>query len=177
MSRHRSFRWLHACVSWTYTHVSLRDIWTYTYTNALYVCRVCSRENRPRGKACPWYIEPATISDNLFRKQWKRTPHREWMNIQGLSNDWVSQKSGLLPTRDSSPQAREVGCKFNWYTRRLIGFILSPEDQRVSERLRQMFQHGPLILGLWCSWWILYVRSFARRIMGRICESSYRRNI
>lgn len=31
---------------------------------------------------------------------------RARMNIKGLSNDWVSQKSGLLPTRDSPPARR-----------------------------------------------------------------------
>lgn len=102
---------LHACVSWTHQHVSYAIYDTHTHTR-VYMCYmrvVCIlRENRPRSKACPWYIEPTTISDNLFRKQWKRTPHREWMNIQGLSNDWVSQKSGLLPTRDSSLRARDV---------------------------------------------------------------------
>lgn len=73
------------------THIHIlkaRDIYGYTHIRMRYMCIVyVPRENRPRSKACPWYIEPATISDNLFRKQWQRTPHREWMNIQGLSND------------------------------------------------------------------------------------------
>lgn len=31
-----------------------------TYIRMRYMCVVCvSRENRPRSKACPWYIEPA----------------------------------------------------------------------------------------------------------------------
>jgi len=96
----------------THTHTHTRDIYT-GHTHACVICHMYSRENRPRSKACPWYIEPATISDNLFRKQWNRTLRCEWMNIQGLSNDWVNQKSGLLPTRDSSPRVRDAECKFN----------------------------------------------------------------
>lgn len=38
---------------------------------------VSGGENRPRSKACPWHVGRArAISDNLFRKQWKRMPRR-----------------------------------------------------------------------------------------------------
>lgn len=94
----------HTCVSHA---IYTRHIKHARTRACVYVSLCVSRENRPRSKACPWYIEPATISDKLFRKQWKTHTAPRWMNIQGLSNDWVSQKSGLLSTRDSSLQAHD----------------------------------------------------------------------
>lgn len=61
------------------------------------VCVCVSRENRPRSKACPWHIGPPR--DRTICLENNGNARGGWMNIQGLSNDWVSQKSGLLPGR------------------------------------------------------------------------------
>jgi len=79
-----------------HTHVSSHNI-RKVHTYALYVCRVCFERESTEKQSVSVIHRASQISDNLFRKQWKRTPRCEWMNIQGLSNDWVSQKSGLLP--------------------------------------------------------------------------------
>lgn len=84
---------IRACVSRPHAHI-------YTRTER----HVCSgRENRPRrAKACPIRGTSARYRTICLENNGNERAERARMNIQGLSNDWVSQKSGLLPTRDSS---------------------------------------------------------------------------
>lgn len=102
----------------THTRVS-HAIYTRTYTNTcarahvLHVCCVCRGRIDREAKRVRGTSSQPRYRTNCLENNGKRTPHREWMNIQGLSNDWVSQKSGLLSTRDSSLQAHEMECKFN----------------------------------------------------------------